>query len=53
MYSDSNNRWYPVVDGNHRLAAAIVLKMETIRITPEGDIDYMMEALKPSLIEYV
>jgi uncharacterized protein YbaR (Trm112 family) len=53
MYSDSSNRWYPVVDGNHRLAAAIVLNMETIRITPDGDIDYMAKTLKPSLIEYV
>jgi hypothetical protein len=53
MYPKSRHEWYPIVDGNHRLAAAIVLKLETIRITPDGDIDYMMETLKPSLIEYV
>ena len=53
MYADSSNRWYPIVDGNHRFAAAIVLNKETIRITPEGDIDYMMKALKPSCIEFV
>lgn len=53
MYPESSDEWYPIVDGNHRFAAAIVLDMETIRITPDGDIDYMMQTLKPSLIEYV
>jgi hypothetical protein len=53
VYPDSMTDWPAIVDGNHRFSAAIVSGMESIRINPSGDIDFLMDALKPSKIEYI
>lgn len=53
VYPDSLEEWPAIVDGNHRFSAALIAEMETIRVTVAGDIDYLMDALKPSKIEYV
>jgi hypothetical protein len=53
VYPDSMTDWPAIVDGNHRFSAAIVNGMETIRINPSGDIDFLMDVLKPSKIEHI
>lgn len=47
LYADSAFSWHPIVDGNHRFAASVLLGMPTIEISVNGDIDYAYEVLKP------
>lgn len=53
VYPDSLEEWPAIVDGNHRFSAALINDMDTIRVTVSGDIDFLMETLKPSKIEYI
>lgn len=39
--------WHPIVDGNHRVAAAIVLGLTHVIVETSGDIDYCEHVLKP------
>ncbi len=39
--------WHPIIDGNHRVAAAMCLGVESITVEISGDIDYCEEILKP------
>jgi hypothetical protein len=36
--------WWPIIDGNHRFAAAVFLKAQTIRGIFSGSLDYAEEA---------
>lgn len=42
-----NHDWWPVVDGNHRLFAAIVRGDEFIQVEVSGDQDLAVELLRP------
>lgn len=53
VYPDSLEEWPAIVDGNHRFSAALITEMDTIRVTVSGDIDFLMDTLKPSKIEYI
>lgn len=53
VYPDSLAEWPAIVDGNHRFSAALITEMDTIRVTVSGDIDFLMETLKPSKIEFL
>lgn len=53
LYADASYTWHPVIDGNHRLAASILLGRETISVSVSGDLDYALEVLKPVSLESI
>jgi hypothetical protein len=47
LYADASYTWHPIIDGNHRFAASILLGRDTIQVSVNGDLDYALEILKP------
>lgn len=47
LYADASYTWHPIIDGNHRFAASILLGRDTIEVLVNGDIDYALEVLEP------
>lgn len=47
LYADASYSWHPIIDGNHRFVASVLLGLETVEVSVSGDIDYAMEVLSP------
>lgn len=53
LYADASYTWHPIIDGNHRFAASILLGRDTISVSVSGHLDYALEILKPINIESI
>lgn len=53
LYADASYTWHPIIDGNHRFAASILLGRDTISVSVSGDLDYALEILKPVNFESI
>jgi hypothetical protein len=47
LYADASYTWHPIIDGNHRFAASILLGRDTIEVLVNGDLDFALGVLKP------